>query len=40
MLILAAVFRTTGCDFLGFFFFFKDLKILALTKEIFPFFSF
>lgn len=39
MLILAAAFRTTGYDFLDFFFF-KDLEILALTKEDFLFFSF
>lgn len=39
MLILAAAFRTTGYDFLDFFFFFfKDLEILALTKEDFLFF--
>lgn len=40
MLILAAAFRTTGYDFLDFFFFFKDLEILSLTKEDFLLFSF
>lgn len=40
MLILAAAFRTTGCDFLDFFFFFERLEDFGTNKGRFSFLFF